>query len=257
MSRRWISAAVGVAVSLALLGVPASARSAPATKIGLTLYASEVPEGEALMGVVRVKTRVGGTWVPLPGAALRFVVDGVLVGTGGSGPDGLAPFSFPAAGVGIHTFKVKYPGDADHAKAQRAREFTVTPGTTAPPPPDPSETPPPPLPTEPPPTQTPPPTTTTPPPVVPGAPTIVLAEAPAPNLVYIEWQAPANTTVTGYRVYRGTTSGGETFLLSKGASAFSAADIHVTPGVTYYYVVTALTSAGESPWSNEVAVTAV
>jgi fibronectin type 3 domain-containing protein len=44
--------------------------------------------------------------------------------------------------------------------------------------------------------------------------------------------------------------------LSKGATAFSAVDIHVTPGVTYYYVVTALSTAGESPWSNEVVVTA-
>jgi fibronectin type 3 domain-containing protein len=93
--------------------------------------------------------------------------------------------------------------------------------------------------------------------VLPGAPTIVIAQAPAPGLVYIEWQAPANTTVTGYRVYRGTVSGGETFRMSKGATAFSAADVQVTPGVTYYYVVTALSSAGESPWSNEVVVTAV
>ena len=85
----------------------------------------------------------------------------------------------------------------------------------------------------------------------------MIAEAPAPGLIYIEWQAPANTAVTGYRVYRGTISGGETFLMSKGATAFSAADIHVTQGVTYYYVVTALSLAGESPWSNEVAVTAV
>jgi fibronectin type 3 domain-containing protein len=84
----------------------------------------------------------------------------------------------------------------------------------------------------------------------------VIAEAPSPGLVYLEWQAPANTTVTGFRVYRGTHSGGETFLLSKGATAFSAVDIHVTPGVTYYYVVTALSTAGESPWSNEVVVTA-
>ena len=78
MSRRWISAAVRVAVGLALLTVPASARSAPATKIGLTLYASEVPEGTPLMGVVRVRTRVGTSWAPLSGAALRFLVDGVL-----------------------------------------------------------------------------------------------------------------------------------------------------------------------------------
>jgi fibronectin type 3 domain-containing protein len=90
-----------------------------------------------------------------------------------------------------------------------------------------------------------------------GPPTIVIAEAPAPGLVYIEWQAPPNTTVTGYRVYRGTTSGGEVPLLTKGGTALSASDVHVTPGVTYYYVVTALSAAGGSPWSNEVAVTAV
>ena len=54
MPRRWISAAVGVAVGLALLGAPAAARSAPVTKIGLTLYASEVSEGTPLMGIVPV-----------------------------------------------------------------------------------------------------------------------------------------------------------------------------------------------------------
>jgi hypothetical protein len=275
MSRRWISAAVGVAVSLALLGVPASARSAPVTKIGLALYASEVSEGTPLIGVVRVRTRVGTSWVPLPGADLRFLVDGVQVGTGTSGADGRAPLSYPAIGVGLHTLKVKYAGDADHAKAQRAREFTVTEGSGLPAPPLPTEPPPtttpPPTPTEPPPTTTtpppttttpppttttPPPTTTTPPPVPPGAPTIVIAEAAAPGLVYLEWQAPANTTVTGYRIYRGTQSGGETFRASKGATAFSFADVQVSPGVTYYYVVTALSAAGESAWSNEVVVTA-
>ena len=92
--------------------------------------------------------------------------------------------------------------------------------------------------------------------MLPGVPTITIANAPAPGLIYLEWQAPANTSVTGYRIYRGTESGGETFLMSKGASAFSAADIHATAGVTYHYVVTPLTAAGESPWSNEVVVTA-
>ncbi len=251
MPRRWISAAVGVVVGLALIAAPASARSAPATDVNLTLFASEVPEGTPLMGVIHVKTRVGKTWAPLSGAQLTLRVDGVVVGSVTTGADGLAPFSYPTAGVGEHKVKLKYAGDVLHKKAKVARKFTVTAGTTPTPPPDPPPDPPPPPPTEPPP----------PPPVqaAPGAPVIVIAEAPAPNLIYIEWTVPPSegSPITGFRVYRGDASGAETFLLPKGASSISATDNRVTAGNTYYYVVTAVNANGESAWSNEVVVTAV
>ena len=62
--------------------------------------------------------------------------------------------------------------------------------------------------------------------------------------------------ITGYKVYRSLESGKEQFLLNKGPFAFSADDVHVVAGTTYYYVVTAVNANGESVWSNEVAVTA-
>ena len=87
---------------------------------------------------------------------------------------------------------------------------------------------------------------------------IFIAEAPLPGLVYIEWTTPADggSSITGYRVYRGLSSGTETFLLPRGEFAFSAEDTHATAGTTYYYVVTAVNANGESVWSNEVIVTA-
>jgi hypothetical protein len=104
-------------------------------------------------------------------------------------------------------------------------------------------------------------TTTTPPPTgqAPDAPVIYLFEAPAPGLNYLEWTIPVDngSEITGYNVYRRVPGGTMDFLLHKGASAFSADDIHVTSGVTYAYVVTAVNAIGESAWSNEVSLTAI
>jgi len=104
-------------------------------------------------------------------------------------------------------------------------------------------------------------TTTTLPPTgqAPDAPVIYLFEAPAPGLNYLEWTIPVDngSEITGYNVYRRVPGGTMDFLLHKGASAFSADDIHVTSGVTYAYVVTAVNAIGESVWSNEVSLTAI
>lgn len=104
-------------------------------------------------------------------------------------------------------------------------------------------------------------TTTTPPPTgqAPEAPVIYMFEAPAPGLNYLEWTIPVDngSEITGYNVYRRAPGGTMDFLLHKGASAFSADDTHVTSGVTYAYVVTAVNAIGESVWSNEVSVTAI
>jgi len=88
---------------------------------------------------------------------------------------------------------------------------------------------------------------------------IYLFEAPAPGLNYLEWTIPVDngSEITGYNVYRRAPGDTMDFLLHKGASAFSADDIHVTSGVTYAYVVTAVNAIGESVWSNEVSVTAI
>ena len=59
------------------------------------------------------------------------------------------------------------------------------------------------------------------------------------------------SAITGYRVYRATSTGTETLFASLGASTTNFTDNTVTNGVTYYYQVTALNSVGESARSNE------
>jgi len=96
---------------------------------------------------------------------------------------------------------------------------------------------------------------------VPDAPVIDIEQSGALvfGMNYLQWVAPADngSPITGYRVYKGTTSGQLTFLLAKGPAAFSADDVQVTSGTTYFYVVTALNAVGESAWSNEVAIAAL
>ena len=71
----------------------------------------------------------------------------------------------------------------------------------------------------------------------------------------LAWTAPASNggaAITGYKVYRGTTSGGETLLdharQRHDASTDTAASSN---GTTYYYKVSALNSVGEGALSNE------
>ncbi len=60
--------------------------------------------------------------------------------------------------------------------------------------------------------------------------------------------------LTGYRVYRSTTSGNETLLTTLGL-VNSYTDTAVSNGTTYYYKVTALNALGESSLSNERSAT--
>ncbi len=91
---------------------------------------------------------------------------------------------------------------------------------------------------------------------VPGAPTITTA-TPGNGQVQLIWNAPSpngNAPITGYNVYRSTTSGSETLLTNLG-NVTTYTDSSVTNGTTYYYKVTAVNGGGESPFSNEVTVT--
>ncbi len=74
--------------------------------------------------------------------------------------------------------------------------------------------------------------------------------------VTLNWSAPADggLPVAGYNIYRGTSSGGETYFDNVPASATSYTDDDVTNGVTYYYQVTATNLLGESQPSNEVSL---
>ena len=82
--------------------------------------------------------------------------------------------------------------------------------------------------------------------------------APLAHSVDVAWDASASSTLQGYNVYRGTTSGGPYSKISPTLSPTTLLFTDTTPvsGRQYFYVVTALnTSGAESSASAEVAVT--
>ena len=90
-------------------------------------------------------------------------------------------------------------------------------------------------------------------PSTPAAPATLTA-TPGDGQAALSWTAPAGAVT--YRLYRGTTGGGET-LLKSGLSGTSFADTGLTNDVTYFYTVAAVNSAGTSPQSAETSVTPV
>ena len=66
----------------------------------------------------------------------------------------------------------------------------------------------------------------------------------------LTWAA-SGTAGVSYNIYRGTVSGGPYSKIASSISATTYQDNNVTPGGTYYYVVTAVDSAGESSDSNQ------
>src|SRR5436309_1925064 len=95
-----------------------------------------------------------------------------------------------------------------------------------------------------------------PPPSPPSAPQN-LAATGGNAQVTLTWQAPASnggSPITNYKIYRGTTSGGETLVATIG-NQLSYSDGGLTNGVTYYYQVSAVNNVGEGPRSNEASAT--
>jgi fibronectin type 3 domain-containing protein len=86
----------------------------------------------------------------------------------------------------------------------------------------------------------------------PWAPINLIATAGS-GYINLTWDAPlsdGNDPITNYRIYKGTTSGGEAFYMEIGnVTTFN--DTAVIPGVTYYYMVSAVNGIGEGPLSNE------
>jgi PKD repeat protein len=95
----------------------------------------------------------------------------------------------------------------------------------------------------------------------PGPPT-GLTGSPGNGQVSLSWTAPANNggvAISGYRVYRGTTSGGETLVTTGGCSGLGAVtsctDTGLTNGQKYYYEVSAVNALGEGNKSTEATAT--
>jgi hypothetical protein len=93
---------------------------------------------------------------------------------------------------------------------------------------------------------------------VPGAPTLNSA-TPGAGSVALSWTAPASNggaSITGYKVYRATTSGGEgaTPVATVG-NVTSYTDSGLTGGTPYYYEVAAVNSAGTGSVSGERSAT--
>jgi hypothetical protein len=91
---------------------------------------------------------------------------------------------------------------------------------------------------------------------VPGPPTGLTATDAGRSQVRLSWAAPtapAGVPVTGYKIYEGTSSGGESTAGSSSATSDTVSALN--SGTTYYFEVTALNSAGESALSNEAFAT--
>jgi fibronectin type 3 domain-containing protein len=76
--------------------------------------------------------------------------------------------------------------------------------------------------------------------------------------VALSWAAPAsngNSPITGYTVYRGTATGGETAYQTLSGTTLSYTDTTITAGTTYFYYVTATNAFGEGGASSELSAT--
>src|SRR5207249_452310 len=91
---------------------------------------------------------------------------------------------------------------------------------------------------------------------VPSAPQNLQASAGTRNAT-LTWDAPSSnggSPITGYKIYRSTSSGTETGYVSLG-NVNSYTNTGLTPGVTYFYKVRAVNSVGLSPLSSETSAT--
>jgi hypothetical protein len=90
--------------------------------------------------------------------------------------------------------------------------------------------------------------------VAPAAPTVTAAAGN--SQVSLGWSAPADggSAITGYRIYRGTTSSALSALTTV-APGTSFVDTSVTPTTTYYYQLAAINSVGEGAKSAVVSAT--
>jgi hypothetical protein len=84
----------------------------------------------------------------------------------------------------------------------------------------------------------------------------ILSATAADSAVSLSWTTPSDggSSITGYYIYRGTSSGGESLLTTVGVTN-SYSDTSVTNGTAYYYEVAAVNGVGTGALSTEVAET--
>lgn len=92
-------------------------------------------------------------------------------------------------------------------------------------------------------------------PPAPAAPTNLTATA-GKKKVTLTWTQSISSGITNNKVYRATTSGGPYTLVTTLAPSTTYTNSGLTTGRTYYFVVTAVNSGGESAYSNEASATA-
>ncbi|MBA3045757.1 MAG: fibronectin type III domain-containing protein [Candidatus Thermoplasmatota archaeon] len=84
----------------------------------------------------------------------------------------------------------------------------------------------------------------------------ILSTSGGPGWIGIDWFSPSPTRgsdeITNYKIYRGTTSGGETLLATVGGDVTSYNDTAIINGQKYFYQVSAVNSTGEGEKSYEV-----
>lgn len=93
-------------------------------------------------------------------------------------------------------------------------------------------------------------------PQLPAAPTNLTASSPQKRKITLNWTQSGSGNITNNKIYRSTVNGGPYALVTTIAAATTYSDTGLSSGTTYYYVVTAVNSGGESAYSNQASATA-
>jgi fibronectin type 3 domain-containing protein len=211
---------LGVSISYTITAVNAAGTSPASSAVGILLH----PAAPAGLTAVGGNNLVTLNWSASAGAVVYRVFRSTV-----SGSEANPAF---AAGLGS-------PGYTDTAAVNGTKYYyTVTAVNTAGPSGYSNEA------------------SATPASTAPASPTLLTATAATGGVgpIALTWTSSAGATV--YRVFRSTVSGGEVnpaFAAGIAVTAYTDTSA-LTPGITYYYKVTAVNTGGASPMSNELGV---
>jgi hypothetical protein len=223
---RFAAAAAGVMLVAVVVGIGASQLILGARASGEAAFGSETP-GQGLLGGA-------GTPAASPTPPSSSIDADTPTPSPSQGPVG-TPFILPTA----------RPTPRPTPAPTRTPRPTPTPHPTATPTPvatpSPSDTPTP---------------SSTPAPTVPGSPTLDAATA-GTGTVDLSWSAPSSdggSPISGYEIWRGTSSGTETLYATVG-NVLAYQDAAAPAPDTYFYRVAAQNSVGTGSFSNELSAT--